>query len=87
MTQSQVSEKLTQSAELVISGQKDWTWLDLDTPSGTKHGTGLVLDKSMSGASVLGSLDLKGKTLTLSVNSTARAERGEATGPGPLGDW
>ena len=86
VTQSQVSEKLTQSAELVISGQKDWTWLDLDTPSGTKHGTGLVLDKSMSGASVLGSLDLKGRTLTLSVSSTARAERGEALVRDLLGD-
>ncbi len=86
VTQSQVSEKLTQSVELVISGQKDWTWLDLDTPSGTKHGTGLVLDKSMSGASVLGSLDLKGRTLTLSVSSTARAERGEALVRDLLGD-
>ncbi|MEM8976045.1 MAG: hypothetical protein AAGD43_28600, partial [Pseudomonadota bacterium] len=86
VTQSQVSQKLSQSAELVVSGQKDWTWLAVDTPSDNKHGTGLVLDKSMSGASVLGSLDLKGRTLTLSVNSAARAERGEALVRDLLGD-
>ncbi|WP_170424923.1 DUF2384 domain-containing protein [Ruegeria arenilitoris] len=86
VTQNQVSQKLSQSAELVISGQKDWTWLDVDIPSSTKRGTGLVLDRSMSGASVLGSLNLKGKTLTLSVNSAARAARGEALVRDLLGD-
>ncbi|WP_170766557.1 hypothetical protein [Ruegeria lacuscaerulensis] len=86
VTQSQVSQKLSQSTELVVSGRNDWTWLDVDTPSGNKHGTGLVLDRSMSGASVLGSLNLKGKTLTLSVNSAARAERGEAVVRDLLGD-
>ncbi|WP_299668634.1 hypothetical protein [uncultured Ruegeria sp.] len=86
VTQSQVSQRLSQSAELVVSGQKDWTWLAVDNPSSTKRGTGLVLDKSMSGASVLGSLNLKGKTLTLSVNSAARAERGEALVRDLLGD-
>lgn len=84
--QNQVSQKLSQSAELVVSGRNDWTWLDVDIPSGTKRGTGLVLDKSMSGASVLGSLNLKGKTLTLSVNSAARAARGEALVRDLLGD-
>ncbi|WP_271951006.1 hypothetical protein [Ruegeria faecimaris] len=86
VTQSQVSRGLSQSAELVVSGQKDWTWLDVDTPSSNEHSTGLVLDRSMSGASVLGSLNLKGKTLTLSVNSVARAERGEALVRDLLGD-
>lgn len=70
----------------MVSGRNDWTWLDVDIPSGTKRGTGLVLDKSMSGASVLGSLNLKGKTLTLSVNSAARAARGEALVRDLLGD-
>lgn len=78
VTQNQVSQKLSQSPELVVSGRNDWTWLAVDTPSSTKRGTGLELDRSMSGASVLGSLNLKGKTVTLSVNSAARAERGEA---------
>ncbi len=86
VTQSQVSQKLSQSEELVVSGQNDWTWLSLDTPANSKAGTGLVLDKSMSGASVLGSLNLKGKSLTLSVNSAARAERGEALVRDLLGD-
>ncbi|CUK20718.1 hypothetical protein RUE5091_04550 [Ruegeria denitrificans] len=86
VTHSQVSQRLSQSTELVISGQKDWTWLAVDNPSSNKRGTGLVLDRSMSGTSVLGSLNLKGKTLTLSVNSATRAERGEALVRDLLGD-
>ncbi|MCG7521918.1 hypothetical protein [Ruegeria sp. Ofav3-42] len=78
VTQNRVSERLLQAAELVASGQKEWTWLALDNASGPRRGTGLVLDKSMSGAAVLGSLSLKGKALTLSVDSVARARRGEA---------
>ena len=86
VTRSQVSEKLSQSGDLVVSGEKDWTWLAVDNPPSSKHGTGLVLDKSMSGASVLGSLHLKGRVLTLSVNSAARAERGEGLVRDLLGD-
>ncbi len=78
VTQNRVSERLLQAAELVASGQKEWTWLALDNPRGTRRATGLVLDKSMSGAAVLGSLFLKGRALTLSVDSVARARRGEA---------
>ena len=78
VTQNRVSERLLQAAELVASGQKEWTWRALDNASGTRRTTGLVLDKSMSGAAVLGSLSLKGRALMLSVDSVARARRGEA---------
>ncbi|NOD78839.1 hypothetical protein [Ruegeria sp. HKCCD4332] len=78
VTQNRVSERLLQADELVASGQKEWTWLALDNASRPRRGTGLVLDKSMSGAAVLGSLSLKGRALTLSVDSVARARRGEA---------
>lgn len=78
VTQNRVSERLLQAAEFVASGQKEWTWLALDNASGTRRATGLVMDKSMSGVAVLGSLFLKGRALTLSVDSVARARRGEA---------
>lgn len=78
VTQNRVSERLLQAAELVASGQKEWTWLALDNASGMRRATGLVLDNSMSGAAVLGSLSLKGRALMLSVDSVARARRGEA---------
>ncbi|WP_299987100.1 hypothetical protein [uncultured Ruegeria sp.] len=77
VTQKRVASRLSQSAELVATGSKDWTWLAVDNPGGTRRGAGLVLDNAMSGSSVLGSLTLKGKALTLSVDSVARAERGE----------
>ncbi|WP_298854984.1 hypothetical protein [uncultured Ruegeria sp.] len=78
VTQNRVSERLLQAAELVASGQKEWTWLALDNAGGMRRTTGLVLDKSISGAAVLGSLSLKGRALTLSVDSVACARRGEA---------
>lgn len=78
VTQKQVSQKLSQAGDLVTTGPKDWTWLALDTAGNTRRGTGLVLDRSMSGASVLRSLTLKGRALTLSVDSAARANLGEA---------
>ncbi|WP_299987058.1 hypothetical protein [uncultured Ruegeria sp.] len=86
VTQKQVSQKLSQAADLVATGPKDWTWLAVDKPGGTRRGTGLVLGNAMSGNSVLGSLTLKGKALTLSVDSAARAERGEALVRELLGD-
>lgn len=78
VTQNRVSERLLQAADLVVSDQKEWTWLALDNARGPRRATGLVLDKSMSGTAVLGSLSLKGRALTLSVDSVARARRGEA---------
>ncbi|WP_120633517.1 hypothetical protein [Ruegeria sp. EL01] len=78
VTQSRVSERLLQADELVASGQNEWTWLALDNPGSLRRGTGLELDKSMPGAAVLGSLSLKGRALTLTVDSVARARRGEA---------
>ncbi|MDP5218778.1 hypothetical protein Q5Y75_16230 [Ruegeria sp. 2205SS24-7] len=86
VTQKRVSQKLSQAGDLVATGPKDWTWLALDTARNTRRGTGLVLDRSMSGASVLGSLTLKGRALTLSVDSAARAKRGEALILELLGD-
>ncbi|MFA3919330.1 hypothetical protein [Ruegeria hyattellae] len=86
VTQKKVAQTLSQAADLVATGPKGWTWLALDNRDGTRRGTGLVLDSSMSGASVLGSLTLKGRALTLSVNSAARAVRGEALILEMLGD-
>ncbi|MFA3919857.1 hypothetical protein [Ruegeria hyattellae] len=86
VTQNQISQTLSHAADLVATGPKDWTWLDLDNAGGSRRGAGLTRDNSMSGASVLGSLNLKGRALTLSVSSAARAERSEALILEMLGD-
>jgi len=61
-----------------------WNWIDKAKPNSTKGAVGrktkgLTFVSTMhDGAVVLGSVELKGRTLSLSVNSKSRAERGRA---------
>lgn len=60
------------------AGPKFWNWLKAEAPKAVGSTKGMALDQTMSGARVLGTLELTGKALILSVNSARRAERGMA---------
>ena len=56
-------------------GPKFWNWLAVRKGRGGKAGGGIMLDTQMEGATVLGSLELTGKTLLVTVNSAERAAK------------
>lgn len=73
--QKDVSVCLNQVNSFAADGARCWTWL---APYGGKilrESEGLVLDSNTDGRTVLGHLELKGKSLLISVNSSARADR------------
>lgn len=74
--QKDVAAQLDKASELEPDGAKTWVWLAPKKRSGRKRSstTSPMFDEAM----LLGSIELKGKTLLLSVNSAARAERGIA---------
>jgi len=80
--QSQVSSALGRVIELEPSGTRSWNWLA--PKSGRKQeqrqrkAPGLAVGSFSEGATVLGTIELKGKALILQVNSKNRALRGEA---------
>jgi hypothetical protein len=86
VTQAQVATRLDQVAAIERTGPKEWTWLEEGPAPAPKAGRGLALESTISAGRVLGTLDLKGKALTLSVNSARRAERGTALVTDALGD-
>ena len=59
-------------------GSRFWNWLAPRRAHQRKEPSGIMLDSQMSGATVLGSLELKGKSLLVTVNSVARAAKVEA---------
>jgi hypothetical protein len=86
VTQAQVATRLDQVAAIERTGPKEWTWLEEGPAPAPKARRGLALESTISAGRVLGTLELKGKTLTLSVNSARRAERGTALVKETLGD-
>jgi hypothetical protein len=68
------------------AGPKFWNWLETEAPKGVASIKGIALDQTMSGARVLGTFELTGKALILSVNSARRAELGAALIRKGLGD-
>jgi hypothetical protein len=78
VTQKAIAERLDQVKAFQPEGPKFWNWLAARKRRGGKAGGGLMLDTLMEGATVLGSLELKGKTLLVTVNSSERAARIEA---------
>jgi hypothetical protein len=86
VTQAQVASRLNQAAALEPTGPKEWTWLEAEPTPGPRARRGLALESTTSAGTVLGTLDLAGKALTLSVNSARRAERGMALIAEALGD-
>ncbi len=73
--QKDVSASLNEVNGFVADGARCWVWL---APHGSKASTeaaGLMLDSQADGRTVLGHLELKGKSLLINVNSSARADR------------
>jgi hypothetical protein len=86
VTQAQVASRLDQMAALEPKGQKEWTLLEAGPTSAPMARRGLALASTTSAGTVLGTLELEGKALTLLVNSARRAERGMALIKEALGD-
>jgi hypothetical protein len=73
--QKDVVAGLAKVPAIELTGPKFWNWLEAEAPKGVGSTKGIALDQTMSGARVLGTLELTGKALILSVNSARRAER------------
>lgn len=56
-------------------GPRGWVWLAPHGSQSPMQGGSLMLDSQTDGRTVLGYLELKGKSLLINVNSAARAER------------
>jgi hypothetical protein len=83
VTAKRLCEVMDQLPDLRRESAIFWNWLaPNDVPSGrlqpTAQPTFGLMSTVEDGSVVLGSLELKGKTLVLSVNSESRAERGRA---------
>ena len=86
-TREAVDQRLDGLEGLRREGPTRWTWTE-PPPAGVpppKEGLRWSIT-SMDGAVVLGSVDLKGRKLALSVNSATRAERGQTMLQEGLGD-
>ena len=75
VTQQAVAERLDKLKGFQPEGPKFWNWLAAQKGRGGKAGSGLMLDTQMEGATVLGSVELTGKTLLVTVNSAERAAK------------
>ena len=75
VTQKAVAERLDRVKGFLPEGPKFWNWLAARKGRGGKAGGGIMLDTQMEGATVLGSVELKGKTLLVTVNSAERAAK------------
>lgn len=75
VTQKAVAERLDRVKGFLPEGAKFWNWLAARKGRGGKAGDGIMLDTQMEGATVLGSAELKGKTLFVTVNSAERAAK------------
>ncbi|MCE8527606.1 hypothetical protein KBY23_20205 [Ruegeria pomeroyi] len=73
VTQKALAERLDKVKGFVPEGPKFWNWLAARKPQGSKATASTMLETEMDGATVLGSLELKGRTLLVSVNSAQRA--------------
>jgi len=78
MTQKEVAACLNGVKEFLPEGPRFWNWLALRRTLRRKQASGIMLDSQMTGSTVLGSLERKGKSLLVTVNSVARAAKVEA---------
>ena len=86
VTQKELAERLDRVKGFVPEGPKFWNWLATRKGRGGKASGGLMLATQMEGATVLGSLELTGKTLLVNVNSAERAAQVEALISAAAGD-
>ena len=75
VTQRAVAERLDRVKGFLPQGPKLWSWLAERKGRGGKAGYGIMLDTQMEGVTVLGSMELKGKAMLVTVNSTERADK------------
>lgn len=75
VTQKEIAACLDKVKGFLPEGPQFWNWLAARKASGRKASGGTMLETQMAGATVLGSLELKGKTLLVTVNSDRRAEK------------
>lgn len=73
--QKEVSLCLSEVNCFAADGARCWTWLAPHGSKAPRENDGLVLDTQTDGRTVLGHIELKGKSLLINVNSSARADR------------
>jgi hypothetical protein len=88
VAQKDIAVRLETIKGLQRENARFWNWLgDIPKRQKASKSATLALDVTMeNGARVLGNVELKGRALHLSTNSTARAERGTALMQEALGD-
>ena len=84
--QQAVAERLDRVKGFLPEGPKFWNWLAPRKKRGGQAGGGIMLDTQMEGVTVLGSVELKGKTLLVAVNSAERAAKVEGLISAAVGD-
>ncbi len=77
VTQKEVAARLDKVKDFHPEGPRFWNWLAPRQTRPNKKIDGFTLDTDLSGSTVLGSLELKGKALLVTVNSVARAAKVE----------
>lgn len=85
-TQKAIAERLDRVKGFLPDGAKFWNWLSARKTRGGKAGGGIMLDTQVEGATVMGSLEMNGKTLLVTVNSAERAAKVEALISAAAGD-
>jgi hypothetical protein len=78
VTQKEVADCLDEVKNFLPEGPRFWNWLSPRRTRPRKQVSGMMLDTQMTGCTLLGSLELKGKSLLVTVNSAARAAKVEA---------
>ena len=86
VTQKAVAERLDRVKGFLPEGPKFWNWLAARKARGGTAGGGIMLDTQMEGATVLGSAELKGRTLLVTVNSAERAAKVQTLIGAAVGD-
>jgi hypothetical protein len=78
VTQKEVTTCLDEVRNFVPEGSRCWNWLAPLQKKRRKQSSGTMLDSQITDRTVLGSLELKGKSLLVTVNSAERAKKVEA---------
>lgn len=79
---SAVRDALEDSTDFVPVAPDQWSWIECEKPTdksglSNEHGSLALVTTNSSGDLVLGNVELKAKTVEMSVNSKVRAERGQ----------
>lgn len=77
VTQKEVAACLDEVGNFVPEGARFWNWLAPLRKKPCKQPSGIMLDSQITDRTVLGSLELKGKSLLVAVNSAERAKKVE----------